>query len=288
MNNSEDLIKKYKRLFKEALDELKTPERRYRQIPNILTSLRLLAPFFIIPAAIAGNVPLAIGFGTVFGLTDLADGYIARKWKLTTELGADLDAATDKIFTGTLLTAATINNPVLAINLTAEVIIALINAIGKKKGFNPSSEKIGKLKTWFLFSLAIAGVISSTISIETLVDILVITTATLQGFTIGTYLNKYKDAKEISKKEYFLQDCQTKEVNPEDDKIIGKNQEKIKDYLLSANQNRTTNNTNESQDERILEQLKEMSNFLHQEQANQKSTNMGISKGIAKKIKKKE
>jgi len=203
MNNSEDLIKKYKRLFKEALDELKTPERRYRQIPNILTSLRLLAPFFIIPAAIAGNVPLAIGFGTIFGLTDLADGYIARKWKLTTELGADLDAVTDKIFTGTLLTAATINNPVLAINLTAEVIIALINAVGKKKGFNPSSEKIGKLKTWFLFPLAIAGVISSTISIETLVDILVITTATLQGFTIGTYLNKYKDAKEISKKELW-------------------------------------------------------------------------------------
>jgi len=229
MNNSEDLIKKYKRLFKEALDELKTPERRYRQIPNILTSLRLLAPFFIIPAAIAGNVPLAIGFGTIFGLTDLADGYIARKWKLTTELGADLDAVTDKIFTGTLLTAATINNPVLAINLTAEVIIysgedgVILSWTQRKKGFNPSSEKIGKLKTWFLFPLAIAGVISSTISIETLVDILVITTATLQGFTIGTYLNKYKDAKEISKKEYFLQDCQTKEVNPEDEKIIEKN-----------------------------------------------------------------
>lgn len=32
MNNSEDLIKKYKRLFKEALDELKTPERRF-QLP---------------------------------------------------------------------------------------------------------------------------------------------------------------------------------------------------------------------------------------------------------------
>ena len=43
----------YKIKFKEAFTDLKTKGRRHKQIPNILTTSRLLAaPVFIIPAAI--------------------------------------------------------------------------------------------------------------------------------------------------------------------------------------------------------------------------------------------
>ena len=57
----------YKIYIKEALEDIKTKGRRYRQIPNIITSSRLIAaPFFIIPAALCKNLFLLVIFVTFF------------------------------------------------------------------------------------------------------------------------------------------------------------------------------------------------------------------------------
>ncbi len=71
-------------------------------IPNLLAVLRLIltpvAMYLILQSpgsrgyAIAGTVVFVIA-----ALTDFADGYLARRWRITTTLGAFLDTVADKI-----------------------------------------------------------------------------------------------------------------------------------------------------------------------------------------------
>lgn len=78
-------------------------------IPNLLAVLRLvLTPvaMWLILHAEAGSgaaVVAAVVF-VVAALTDLLDGYLARRWKITTTLGAFLDTVADKVLVaGTLI-----------------------------------------------------------------------------------------------------------------------------------------------------------------------------------------
>ncbi len=76
------------------------PENKIFNIPNILSILRLLlVPVFII--LFFSDVPNALlwaGFVFFFaGITDIADGYIARKYNMITKLGRILDPLADKL-----------------------------------------------------------------------------------------------------------------------------------------------------------------------------------------------
>ena len=78
-------------------------------IPNLLAFLRLLltpvSMWMILESP--GNTPMAVAAAVVFtvaALTDFADGYLARRWKITTTLGAFLDTVADKVLvTGALI-----------------------------------------------------------------------------------------------------------------------------------------------------------------------------------------
>jgi len=191
----------YKELVNDAVEDLKTKGRRHKQIPNVLTLMRLTAPCFIIPAAIIGNVPLVLGLTAFFGLTDLADGFIARKWKLTSELGKALDAITDKVFACTLLLAAAVTNPILLSNLGLETIIAGINVSKKLNGFPVESSYIGKAKTWFLFALAGTGIVSPLLDIQNAINPLMITTTVMQTLTIISYLLPISQIEKLNRNE---------------------------------------------------------------------------------------
>ena len=189
------IFENYKKLFKEALDDLKTKGKRHNQIPNILTVLRLTAPFFIIPAAFSGNIPLAMGLTAGFGLTDFVDGFIARKFNLTSELGKDLDAVCDKVFAGTLLIAASFANPILLCNLALEGAISGINIYKSIKGEEVHSTFVGKVKTWALFSLAGFGLVAPLLNANIPLAALVGLTSAMQGLTIMSYITKNDDNK---------------------------------------------------------------------------------------------
>ncbi len=72
-----------------------------RNIPNCITATRLLATAFIL---------LVEPFSKLFfiivvycGLSDIVDGYVARKFSLTSKLGQMLDSIADFVFIGIML-----------------------------------------------------------------------------------------------------------------------------------------------------------------------------------------
>lgn len=198
--NVKNLNLYYKRLFKEAFDDLKTKGRRARQIPNILTFMRILAPFFIIPVAITKNVTLIAIFVVFFSMTDAVDGFIARRYNFVSELGKDLDAVCDKVFAGTLLLAASFFEPVLIINLILEAAIAFVNTIAKLNDCDPHSHLIGKAKTCILYPLIGLGYLTSYMDIFGIFIFAFLMTTAMQLATTFTYIYKYREAVEKNKK----------------------------------------------------------------------------------------
>lgn len=78
-------------------------------VPNWLAVARiLLTPFVmalvLLSDEIDGAFVIAFVVFTIAALTDYADGYLARRWQITTVLGAFLDSVADKVLvTGSLL-----------------------------------------------------------------------------------------------------------------------------------------------------------------------------------------
>ena len=203
MDDKEKIFDKYRHEIKDALNDLKDAKKRYRQIPNLLTSMRLMAPLLIIPSVFTGNIPLIIGLIAGFSLTDVADGWIARKYGLTSELGKDLDAVCDKVFALTLLTTASLLNPQFIINILLEVAIAGINVGKKFQGQEPKSTMMGRVKTWFLFALVGAGILSPLFDMGKVLSVLMPITAIMQGLTIGSYVRPNEKKKPIVEEKEF-------------------------------------------------------------------------------------
>lgn len=141
--------------IKKMFSDIKDKNARKKQIANYLTFSRLLAPFIIIPVVLNNNFYLALILTSLFALTDTLDGYFARKYKIISDFGKDLDTVIDKVFATSLLIPLTINKPILLINVLGEVLISIVGIKAKLDHKNTYSSIIGKLKTTLL-SITIA------------------------------------------------------------------------------------------------------------------------------------
>ncbi len=196
------LKKYYKKLFIESLNDLKTKSQRARQIPNILTVMRLFAPFFIIPAAFIHNVNLIFAFVLFFSITDALDGFIARKYNFVSELGKDLDAVCDKAFAITLLIAASFFEPILVLNFLLELAIASVNMKAKINDYNTNSHIVGKIKTCFLYPLIGIGLLNVYMESDNLFLFMFFITTIMQVVTTIVYMFRYRDSEAYHREQY--------------------------------------------------------------------------------------
>ena len=68
-----------------------------RHLPNLLTALRLCAAPLTALLILNGSDSEALGIFAFAGLSDALDGYLARRFSLTSRFGAYLDPAADKL-----------------------------------------------------------------------------------------------------------------------------------------------------------------------------------------------
>jgi CDP-diacylglycerol--glycerol-3-phosphate 3-phosphatidyltransferase len=95
-------------------------------IPNALTLLRIvLIPVFVIAfyLPVAWNDLAACLIFTLAALTDLLDGWLARRLNQTSRLGAFLDPVADKLMVGVVLVLLVQKDPRALLALPAAVII---------------------------------------------------------------------------------------------------------------------------------------------------------------------
>jgi CDP-diacylglycerol--glycerol-3-phosphate 3-phosphatidyltransferase/cardiolipin synthase len=95
-------------------------------IPNALTLLRIvLIPVFVIAfyLPVAWNHQAACFIFTLAAVTDLLDGWLARRLNQTSRLGAFLDPVADKLMVGIALVLLVQKDPRVLLALPAAVII---------------------------------------------------------------------------------------------------------------------------------------------------------------------
>lgn len=133
-------------------------------IPNILTMFRIvLIPIFIVFYLKEWFVP-AIVVLALSALSDILDGWIARKFDMVTRLGKALDPVADKLSQMGLMVCLVFRFPHIIILLIFIVIKELTSGIlglvtAKKTGRVEGAEWHGKLTTVLLFSTMILHIL---------------------------------------------------------------------------------------------------------------------------------
>lgn len=129
-----------------------------KHVPNILTIIRFLLIPFIIFNIFTGNYILAFVFFTISGITDIADGFIARKYNLISNFGKLMDPLADKLTQIATLTSLVLTNIIpiwiLIIVLLKEFIMIVGASFLYGKDVVVYSRWYGKLAT-VLFYVAI-------------------------------------------------------------------------------------------------------------------------------------
>lgn len=167
-------------------------------LPNILTLFRLfLIPVFILLffSSIPNNLFYSILVFLIAGLTDILDGYLARKYSLITKLGIVLDPLADKLMILAVLSCLVIKNYIslwiLIIISMKELSMIFFGIILYNKNTIIPSNKFGKFTT-ILFYLSIF-VLTLNIKLGTYLIYLSVVSALIAfvNYFILYYRNKY-------------------------------------------------------------------------------------------------
>jgi len=166
--------------------------RRVLNVPNIITLIRLgLVPamaYYLADEAYEIALPIFLGAA----LSDLADGYIARRFKLVSTFGATLDPIADKLsmLVATVLLAWQTLLPLwLAVAIVARDIVIVVGAIFfllVRGRLDIAPTRLSKVNTFIEFAVLLVVMAAAAGWIETgawmpIVFVIVLTTVVASG-----------------------------------------------------------------------------------------------------------
>jgi CDP-diacylglycerol---glycerol-3-phosphate 3-phosphatidyltransferase len=136
-----------------------------KNMPNLLSFSRILATILVFILAIV-NQPWSFLIATVIfflaSVTDLLDGYLARRYHLVSPLGIFLDLTADKVFVSAILVAfvqiGLVPAWIVVIIITREFLVTGLRSVASARGTVIPAGKLGKQKT-FITLLAIGGIL---------------------------------------------------------------------------------------------------------------------------------
>ena len=168
---------------------------------NLITTIRLICIMFlpILKKKLSKEV-FIINIIILF-LTDTLDGILARKFKVQSLFGSIMDTIADKALSLMLIFIILNYMKFLIAILVFEILIAIINCLGMKRGKTTKSSYYGKIKTWFL---AITIIFSFLYYFKKIGIILVLIsgslTIILELITLVNYMIILKKQKIVSKR----------------------------------------------------------------------------------------
>lgn len=128
---------------------------------NMITALRGIGGILLVPIfSIYGSIPAAVWFIS-FMATDWIDGYLARKYEVSSFFGALLDGMFDKLFGIISFLLLVSISPSYMIPLLFEAGILGYGLYSASKGNNVKSTITGKAKMWFLAVSVLLGLLNT-------------------------------------------------------------------------------------------------------------------------------
>lgn len=165
---------------------------RLRDLPTLLSLSRLLfaAGFVAVDGAIA-----RAGLIGVAGVTDLLDGFLARRWNVVTRWGALLDPLADHVFmfvaTITLVTTGALSIPAAVVLLARDIatavgfLVALAAPRLRHEEFK--ARWPGKLVTAFQFATLLSVVLAPSLTWPLLVLVAVGSVSSIVDYAIAVW-----------------------------------------------------------------------------------------------------
>lgn len=165
-------------------------------IPNVLTIIRLLMiPMFVYYffSPMEYGIRIAILVFAAAGLTDILDGYVARRYNLVTRLGIVLDPLADKLMLLTVLVSITMKNQIpfwIIVVVAIKEILMILGAIALFNDHNivVPANKFGKLST-VAFYVAILSIAFDMPFGEIFLDGFVVVTIVALVVYVNNYIN---------------------------------------------------------------------------------------------------
>lgn len=179
-------------------------------IPNILTCMRFLITPIFGYFLYNQSYYIAASLFVLGGITDILDGYIARRFNLITSFGKLADPLADKLMQITALVLLTIQSRIPAVILIIVLAKEAFMGVGsillyKKENFVVSANRYGKLAT-VVFFIAIMFILFGAryselfgISYSRLSDILIFIAVLANLFAFFMYSITYRQIRNISK-----------------------------------------------------------------------------------------
>ncbi len=138
---------------------------KLKNIPNILSIIRILLVFvFVIILFVFNNLPLALLTFLVAGLTDVVDGYLARRNNWITNLGKILDPVADKLMQCTVLVSLLIKGIVpwwfVVPFFVKEILTLILGAIViRRRSVNVVSKWYGKFAVCLFYATVAVAIL---------------------------------------------------------------------------------------------------------------------------------
>ena len=119
-------------------------------IVNIITLSRIVGSIFLFPIFFAyGKIVVGLILAFLF-FTDSVDGYLARKYDVSTFFGSIIDSICDKVIIIVSCLLLCFINKFMYICIILEALIFMVNLYALMQNGNIKSSKIGKTKMWIL------------------------------------------------------------------------------------------------------------------------------------------
>ena len=161
-------------------------------LPNILTIARILLVPFTIWALVQGYNMAALVAFLVAGITDGLDGYLARRFRLQTELGAYLDPLADKaLVVGVFVTLALLHVlpqwlAILVVSRDVLIVGAVLLSRYLEKPLDIRPAMISKVNTFAQIAFIVVSLASLALALD-LEALLAVAAGVVAALTVASF-----------------------------------------------------------------------------------------------------